>query len=338
MENLEIKNISFKNHTKSASLKNISLTVKPNEIICLVGPSGSGKTTLLRLIAGLLKTEDGSIVMDKRNITNEAIYDRRIGFVPKKPSLLPNLTILENVLFSIREHRGNKNNTALKLLEELGLKHLAYQYPDNLTPGQKQNIAILRAIATNPKIMLFDESFASFDKINKEDLIEKSLQLIRGIKCYKILVTDNPQEALLYADRIYVMNNGEIEQFGTPSEIYHTPKNIYVTKLFGRINNFKVKLKGRVIETPLGKIENYLNKTYHEADIIIRPNTIAIHTLRIASSVQAVIVTKRFLAEGNYYIAKLDSSSHNIKVISKVEIELGDKVYLKISKYHLIGY
>lgn len=338
MANLEVKNVSFHSYWESPSVKNISLTVPDDQVICLVGPAGSGKTTLLRLIAGLLKPDSGVISMDNYDITTMPIYERRIGFIPQNPSLLPHLNVIDNIIFAIREKKDNGVHTALTLLEQMNMKHLAHMMPESLSYGQQQNISILRAIASNPKIMLFDEPYAHFEGRNRDNFIEESLRLIRQTKCYKIIVTHSPQEALLYSDYIYVMNNGVIEQYGSSEQLYQYPRNLFVAKLFGALNHFRVKLKDRIIETPLGRIPNELNKTYKEAEILIRPSDISVYKLRVANTIQAKVLDKKFLPEGSYYVVSISNSDIAVKVISKASIKIGETVFLKMNRYHLLGY
>lgn len=338
MGDLEIRGLSYKKNKNSPIVKNISLKVNEKDLVCLVGPVGSGKTTMLSLIAGLLKPDSGKIFLNKYDITNMSIKDRKIGFVPQNPSLIPHLNVVDNITFTMRQRESFGTKQVLQLLENMRMKKYAYEFPQKLSIGEQQNIAIIRAIISSPRIMLFDEPYANFDSNKKDEYIEQSIKLIRKVPSHKILVTHHPREALLYADYIYVVNNGEIEQSGTADQLYYQPKNLFVAKLFGEVNIYKAIIKPKVVETIFGKFPNILNSTYRNASILIRPHNISLQTIKVASSIPAKILTKKFQPEGFHYSVKLNQYDHIVKIISKTEVNIEDKVYLKLNKYHLIGY
>lgn len=239
-----IENVS-KKKGNTKILNNINLKIESGELIALVGPSGSGKTTLLRIIAGLETPDEGTIFTYNTNITTQTPKERKIGFVFQNYALFKHLTVFENVAFGItimsKSERPSKEKIELQvnqLLESMHISHLKDRYPIQLSGGQKQRVAIARALAISPNILLLDEPFGALDARVRNSLRSWMRQLHTEMKVTSLFVTHDQEEAMEVADRIVIMNHGEIEQIDTPAKIYQQPANEFVYDFLGTFNIF----------------------------------------------------------------------------------------------------
>lgn len=237
---LQIENI-HKAYQQTPILDKINLTIKQGEFVSLLGPSGCGKTTLLKLIAGFESPDDGNLYINGQNVNNLPPQKRNVHTVFQNYALFPHLTVYDNVAFPLRAQGANEKTIKEKVSQKLNLvqlAHLADRYPEALSGGQQQRVAIARAIINQPDILLLDESLSALDsKLRKQMQIElKQLQRQLGITF--IYVTHSQSEALSMSDRIIVMNNGQVQQVGSPRDIYEDPKNLFVAKFIGEANIF----------------------------------------------------------------------------------------------------
>jgi ABC-type Fe3+/spermidine/putrescine transport system ATPase subunit len=215
------------------SMENCSLTIPHGTFTAVVGPSGSGKTTLLRLIAGLEKPATGTIFLDTENVTHVSAEHRNIGFVFQGDALFSHLDVFDNVAFGLKMHNASqiqeKVSKALSLVHLTGFEKRAV---NTLSGGEKKRVAIARAIAFNPNVLLLDEPLNGLDAQLKEKMkvFLKKLQEKTGLAM--ILVTHDLDDAFFLSDQLVVMNNGKIEQTGTPSDLFFSPKNVFVKNFF----------------------------------------------------------------------------------------------------------
>ncbi|GKU81043.1 sulfate/molybdate ABC transporter ATP-binding protein [Niallia sp. NCCP-28] len=246
---INIKNI-HKNYGSYEALKDINLEVKTGELLALLGPSGSGKTSLLRIIAGLEYQDQGMILVDEENFSEKHVKDRNVGFVFQHYALFRHMTIFENVAYGLRvkpkKERPTKKEIAEKVTELLELVKLSNyhdRYPSQLSGGQRQRVALARALAVQPKILLLDEPFGALDAKVRKELRRWLRKLHDQYKITSIFVTHDQEEALDVADRVVIMNEGKIEQIGTPEEVYESPANSFVYDFLGSINIFKGRME-----------------------------------------------------------------------------------------------
>lgn len=221
------------------ALKDISLDVTEGEFICFLGPSGCGKTTLLRAIAGLDLQSKGTVTQGSQDVSNLPPSERDFGIVFQSYALFPNLTIEKNIAFGLENAGRSKqeiNARVAELLELVGLPDQGRKYPAQLSGGQQQRIALARAIATNPGLLLLDEPLSALDAKVRVHLRHEIKELQRKLGVTTIMVTHDQEEALAMADRIVVMNHGVIEQVGSPTEIYREPANLFVADFIGEMN------------------------------------------------------------------------------------------------------
>lgn len=219
-------------------LNDISFSIKQGEFITLLGQSGCGKSTLLRAIAGIVDISDGAIIVNDKDITALPSRKREIGMVFQSYALFPNMTVSQNISYGLKMKKIKNTDEVQKMIGSMGLEGLENNYPHELSGGQQQRVALARALILKPKILLLDEPLSALDaKIRKSLQIEiKRIQ--KEMNITTIFVTHDQKEAMILSDRIYVMNNGIIEQSGTPETIYTRPKNKFVAGFIGSYNIF----------------------------------------------------------------------------------------------------
>ena len=239
MSFVEIKNFE-KSFGDTKVLKNLSLNIEEGEFITLLGPSGCGKSTLLRCIAGLNSIDNGSIFIDNKDMTNTLPKDRHIGMVFQNYALFPNMTVWENIEFGLKMKKEKDYDEKIKsIIDMVELNGKENYYPNELSGGQQQRVAFARALITRPKILLLDESLSALDAKIRKSLRDKLRKIQKQLGITTIFVTHDQEEALAVSDRVFVMNKGEISQFGTPEEIYTNPANEFMVDFIGNYNIFK---------------------------------------------------------------------------------------------------
>jgi sulfate transport system ATP-binding protein len=248
---IEICNIT-KSFGDFVALKDVSFKVETGELVALLGPSGSGKTSLLRIIAGIDVPDEGSgaILINEENAADTGPRDRKVGFVFQHYALFRHMTIFENVAFGLRVRprrlRSSEKEIRAKvseLLKLVQLDWLADRYPSQLSGGQRQRIALARALAAEPSVLLLDEPFGSLDARVRKDLRRWLRRFHDELGITSVFVTHDQEEALEVADHVVLMNEGRVEQIGTPDEVYHHPGNAFVYNFLGHVNLFHARVE-----------------------------------------------------------------------------------------------
>lgn len=237
-------------------LNDVNLHVQSGELIALLGPSGCGKTTLLRILAGLERPDRGRIFLHGTEVTDQRITERQVGFVFQHYALFRHMTVADNVAFGLtvkpRAQRPSASRIQEKVRELLTLVQLqamANRYPSQLSGGQRQRVALARALAVEPKLLLLDEPFGALDAKVRKELRRWLRRLHDELHITGILVTHDQEEALEVADRVVVMHQGNVEQIGTPDEVYENPATPFVYQFLGDVNVFHGRLShGRFVE------------------------------------------------------------------------------------------
>ncbi|MBQ2288485.1 MAG: ABC transporter ATP-binding protein [Lachnospiraceae bacterium] len=280
------KIIEFRNIVKSFDgqvvLKGINLDIYENEFVTLLGPSGCGKTTLLRILGGFLNTDEGSVMFDGQEISDKPPYERELNTVFQKYALFPHLSVYENIAFGLKIKKMSPDvieQKVMKMLKLIGLEGYENKNTTLLSGGQQQRVAIARALVNEPKVLLLDEPLAALDlKLRKEMQYElKRIQQEVGITF--IFVTHDQEEALTMSDKIVVMKGGEIQQVGTPEEIYNEPANSYVANFIGESNIISATMiedyKVRFDDITFDCVD-FGYKPNEKVDVVIRPEDIDI--------------------------------------------------------------
>ncbi|GAA4266492.1 ABC transporter ATP-binding protein [Frondihabitans peucedani] len=239
-----------KEYSGSRALNELSLTLAPGEFVALLGPSGCGKTTALRSLAGLESIDAGSIRIDGRDVATTPVNRRDIGMVFQQYSLFPHMTVLQNVEFGLQMRRvdaASRRLRAVEALEMVSLDHLAARYAHQLSGGQQQRVALARALVTRPRVLLLDEPLSALDAKVRVSLREEIRRIQTELGITTLFVTHDQEEALAVADRVAVMRAGEIEQIGTPEELYLTPATAFVADFVGVSNRMRGELRSGTV-------------------------------------------------------------------------------------------
>jgi sulfate transport system ATP-binding protein len=257
------------------ALKDVSLRIESGELVALLGPSGSGKTTLLRIIAGLDLPDSGVVRLNDEDATNSTARDRRVGFVFQHYALFRHLTVFENVAFGLRlRPRSTRppekeiQDRVKKLLELIQLDWLGDRYPNQLSGGQRQRVALARTLAVEPRVLLLDEPFGALDAKVRKELRRWLRRLHDDLHIASVFVTHDQEEALEVSDRVAIMNHGNIEQVGTPAEVYDHPANAFVYQFLGDVNLFHERFESTGASTSVAYVRpSELEITPHDGAV-----------------------------------------------------------------------
>ncbi|MEM1574671.1 MAG: ABC transporter ATP-binding protein [Nitrososphaerota archaeon] len=253
MVSVRAVNIS-KKFGDTIAVNHVNLEVKDKEFVTILGPSGCGKTTTLRIIAGLVYPDTGDVFFDDKRVTDLPPYKRRIGFVFQRVALFPHMNVYNNIAFGLKNLKYSKEEIDKKVKEVLELVHMSgfeKRMPRELSGGQAQRVEIARVLALDPEVLLFDEPLSNLDAKLRDGLKYEIRRLQRETGKTAIYVTHDQAEAFAISDRIYVMNEGTIQQVGTPIELYLNPKTSFVADFIGTTNF----LKGKIIEVSPSEVK-----------------------------------------------------------------------------------
>jgi sulfate transport system ATP-binding protein len=245
---IEIKNVS-KRFGEVAAVNNVNFSVKEGELVALLGPSGGGKTTVLRMIGGLEIPTDGDIYIRGQRVNDIKVQKRNIGFVFQNYALFKNMTVFKNIAFGlkIKKWKGADIEARVaELMKLLDLKGMEKRYPHQLSGGQRQRVAIARALAPKPDVLLLDEPFGAVDAKIRQELRQWLVHLHHDLKVTTLFVTHDQEEAMEVSDRIVIFSKGNLEQIGTPREVYEQPVNEFVARFIGVMNILELTVKNGV--------------------------------------------------------------------------------------------
>jgi iron(III) transport system ATP-binding protein len=296
--------LAFENvvHTYGSlrALDGISLTIEPGELVCLLGHSGCGKTTLLRVAAGVEAPTSGRVLMDGMEVSGPIAFlppERRgIGLMFQDYALFPHLTILKNVMFGLRDLAANEAETsARRALSRVGLERNALEYPHTLSGGEQQRVALARSIAPRPGVLLMDEPFSNLDRRMRDLIRDETVAILRETGATTIVVTHDPEEAMMIADRIVLMRSGQVVQQGSAEEIYTRPVDLFAARFFCDFNEVEGVIEGGRVSTPAGVFPAPHLAEGASAIVCIRPQGVRLHPP--AFCLPGRVVSRRFLGE-----------------------------------------
>lgn len=281
-------------------LSDISLSVEPGEVLCLLGPSGSGKTTLLRIAAGIEVQSAGKVLLNDREIAGDSIFvppeQRSIGLVFQDFALFPHLSIIDNVRFGLTAlSRAEAMHEAMIALTRVGLERYANAYPHILSGGEQQRVALARALAPRPAVVLMDEPFSGLDSRLKDSVRAETLAVLHQSRATTIVVTHDAEEAMRMGDRIALLNNGKLVQVGTAEELYQNPADLFVAGFFSELNVFEAPVENGSVNTPLGRFAAKSCADGTMASVAIRLAGIEVGSPN--ADLTARVVSRRFLGE-----------------------------------------
>ena len=306
------------------ALKDINLEINEGELVCLLGPSGCGKTTILNLLAGLLDPTSGDIKFDGSSVVDKHPKDRNIGLVFQNYALYPHMTVLENVMFplTVGKNKMPKEKAmeiAKKYMKITSIEELADKKPGNMSGGQQQRVAITRALVQNPKVLLLDEPLSNLDARLRLKIREEIRRLVKEIGITTIFVTHDQEEALSISDRIVLMNQGIVQQFDIPQNLYLEPSNLFVAQFMGNpiINIYEMKKEGNVLKGEDFSIDlSLLNKNRFKAELTEDKYVVGIRPEYFINSKNNISVD--FGSEG---ITEKENFTTNKNSLFNVEIE-----------------
>ncbi len=279
------------------ALHGVDLAVMDGEIICLLGHSGCGKSTLLRAIAGVETPHAGTIAIDETLVFAPHRFvepeHRRIGYMLQDYALFPHLTARQNIAFGLKKLTKQDASTRVdELSSRLGIDHLLERYPHMLSGGEQQRIALARALAPRPHVLLMDEPFSNLDRGLRDTLRGEVVALLRELNTTAIIVTHDPEEALAVGDRIVLMREGKVVEAGRGSELFNAPKSAYTAEFFSRMNRIPATRNGQWLDTALGRFPAP-DKPDAISEIFIRPRALSFG----ADGINATILSHAVLGE-----------------------------------------
>ncbi len=273
MSLLQFKNINFSYDTFQV-IDNFSLIVPEKKVTSILGPSGCGKTTLLRLTSGLENIQGGQIIFDKFILSKDSFNlspnKRKIGYVFQDCALFPHLNVIENIRYALPKNSDKIKKKVDLILKQNDFQKFSHRYPHELSGGQKQLVALFRAIASDPKIILMDEPFSNLDTRLRESLRDQVLHILKENEITTLLVTHDADEAMFMSDFIALLNKGKLQQFGEPIELYMRPKNKFVTEFFGEINVLDGKFIDKKLVTSIGSFPYDYSGTKKKLFLVVR--------------------------------------------------------------------
>ncbi|MDO5109619.1 MAG: ABC transporter ATP-binding protein [Erysipelotrichaceae bacterium] len=315
---IEVKNV-VKTFDSQVVLKGISLDIYENEFVTLLGPSGCGKTTLLRIIAGFLDPDEGHVIMDGEDIAAIPAYKRDVNTVFQHYALFPHLDVYNNIAFGLKIKKQPKDiidQKVMRMISLVGLEGFEHRDVTSMSGGQQQRVAIARALVNEPKVLLLDESLSALDKNLRKEMQLELKEIQREVGITFIFVTHDQEEALTMSDKIVIMKDGEIEQIGTPAQVYNEPINEYCARFIGDSNIIDgIMKRDRLVSFDDVDYEcvDYGFEANEAVDIMIRPEDVDIvprnHGL-LNGEVKSV------LFKGVHYEVIVETSSGTSKTVT----------------------
>jgi iron(III) transport system ATP-binding protein len=261
------------------AVDDLSLSLGPGELVCLLGPSGCGKTTALRLAAGLEDLQQGRILMGDRSVAEPGRAvppeERSVGLVFQDYALFPHLSVADNVAFGLQRLPARERQAAVeRALGQVGLAGYGDNFPHELSGGQQQRVALARALAPQPRVMLLDEPFSGLDQRLRQEVRDQTLHVLKAAGTATLMVTHDPEEAMFMADRIALMNRGRLVQLGDPASLYYHPNCAFAAEFFSEVNRLPGEVREGEVATPLGSLPNPGLEAGRPVEVLVRPEAI----------------------------------------------------------------
>ncbi len=326
MDALRLEDVS---HAFGAILAvdNLSLSVVPGELVCLLGPSGCGKTTVLRIAAGLELLQRGRVLMGGKLVAGgrnamppEA---RGVGLVFQDYALFPHLSVQDNVAFGLRRlPAGARRRRAGEALAQVGMETSAAAFPHTLSGGQQQRVALARALAPKPRVMLLDEPFSGLDARLRNQIRDDTLHVLKESGAATLMVTHDPEEAMFMADRVALMRDGRLVQQGRPTDLYFAPADAFVAGFFGDINHMEGVIRDGRVTTPFGEVAAPEFGEGTAVQVLIRPEALRLQPLADSSGAPAgtaKVMASRMLGRSSLvHLSVNGSEGHDLHLHARI--------------------
>ncbi len=296
MSHLQLKGLR-KSFGGNVALDGLDLELAEGELVSLLGPSGCGKTTALRIVAGFETSDSGTVVVGGKDITKVPANKRDMGMVFQAYSLFPNMTAAQNVAFGLKLRKAGTKRTN-ELLELVGLAHLGGRYPHQMSGGQQQRIALARALAIQPRVLLLDEPLSALDAKVRVNLRDEIRRIQTELGMTTLFVTHDQEEALAVSDRVGVMSHGRLEQLDTPSVVYRQPATAFVAQFVGVTNSVEAKAEGQsVVINGVAVPAEHDQPSGSDVRVIVRPEDIGVsgHDGDAGGRIVGDVLTQSFL-------------------------------------------
>ncbi len=310
-------------HQDKAAVSQLNMQVEQGEILALLGPSGCGKTTTLRMIAGFEQPDAGDILIQQQSILGLSTQQRKIGMVFQDYALFPHWNLQDNLIYAMKHiSRADRVKKAEYWLELVGLGGLGKRMPQELSGGQQQRVALARTLAAEPKLVLLDEPFSNLDAALRESTRDEVRRLLKANGATAILVTHDQAEALSFADHIGVMQNGKLEQLGTPEDIYLRPQTAFVAEFLGHTNLIFATAKNGIAQTALGPIA--LNQPVEgQVTLSLRPEQLC---LQAQPDAPGVVINREFRGHDYFYLIEQQGMLFKVITTQQERYELNQRV------------
>jgi sulfate/thiosulfate transport system ATP-binding protein len=335
-------------------LENINFEVKEGETIVLLGASGSGKTTILRIIAGLETPDSGSVILHGKDVTNLPSRERGIGVIFQSYALFPKMTVEDNIGYGLRlrgKPKADISEITNELIKLIGLEEHRKKRPAQLSGGQQQRVAIARALAYNPEVLLFDEPFGALDAQIRTRLRREIRALLKEIKVPSIFITHDQEEALELGDRIAVLNQGRLEQIGTPFDVYNKPATEYVATFLGAANLLLGIINGQTFESEdiYLKLEDETTvRDGQSVKLVFRPEDVFLRkpenlTQNYQQMTDGIVEEVNFVGAFERVVVRLNISNRQPIIVTRPKtettafpLEIGQKVTVGLVRFRIL--
>ena len=340
MKSLQIKNLKVC-YQQQPVLKDLSLQINNDDILCLLGASGCGKTTLLKAIAGLVPLTEGQIILNQRDLSTIAVEKRKIGMIFQDYALFPHLTVAQNIAFGLGQ-ASKSEQSAAEMAELVQLSAYLSRYPHELSGGQQQRVAIARSLACKPDLLLLDEPFSNIDSQVRYQLIEEIKTILKSQKVAAVFVTHSKEEAFVFADKLALIEQGKIVQFGNPVELYQQPHSRFVADFLGSSNylpchlqdsdSLKSALGTFRFDAPLLLANGEAIDSNKPLFCLIRPQELYLCTTQVPN---ATVLERRFLGHTFEYRLQIDGCLLSMYSNQLIEIKQKIAVFYRPDKVNL---
>ncbi|KQQ60930.1 sulfate ABC transporter ATP-binding protein [Rhizobium sp. Leaf311] len=318
------------------AVRDVSLDIESGELLALLGPSGSGKTTILRMVAGLEYADGGQIYFGDEDATNIPVRDRGVGFVFQHYALFPHMTLHENIAFGMKVSKVKRDKAAIdarvdELLRLVKLDGLGDRFPAQISGGQRQRVALARALSVDPKVLLLDEPFGALDANVRRDLRRWLREIHNELGITTIFVTHDQEEALDLADRVVILNQGEIVQQGTPKEVCRQPNSSFVMRFLGDANRISGIARGGKVFVGKAEVPFAYSRDDGPVDIYARPNDLEWEDLHDGIPAQVTRVLDR-AGDRRVIASTMEGDQLEFDVPPETAVEAGDHGHIVIRR------